>query len=104
MRLATLALVGALCALGVSAEAQTCGVLCAEDFWKTASQTQIVIEISKTDLKARDENGWTALMFAARFGAAESVKLLMEAGADLEARSEIGRTALMAAARNGTAE
>ena len=71
MKLHTLALVGMFAAFGLSAEAQTCSVLCEEDFWKTASHTQIVIEISKTDFKARDEDGWTALMFAARFGTAE---------------------------------
>ena len=104
MKLHTLALVGALCAFGVSAEAQTCGVLCDEGFWERASQAEVKAEITKADVNARDEVGATALMFAAGYGTAESVKVLLDAGADLNARNEDGWTALMRAAGKGTAE
>jgi ankyrin repeat protein len=77
MKFHTLALVGALCAFGVSAEAQTCGVLCDGGFWESASEAEVKAEISKADLTARNEDGLTALMLAARFGAAENVKVLM---------------------------
>ena len=75
MKLHTLALVGALCAFGVSAEpasnntftfsavAQTCGVLCDYYFWKSASQAEVKAEISKADVNARSVIfGWTALI------------------------------------------
>ena len=78
MKLQALALVGALCAFGVSsAEAQTCGVLCDGGFWESASEAEVKAEISKADVNARTEDGSTALMLAARFGAAENVKVLM---------------------------
>jgi ankyrin repeat protein len=77
MKLHTLALVGALCAFGVSAEAQTCGVLCDEGFWKSASEAEVKAEISKADVNARDKDGLTALMLAALYGTAENVKVLM---------------------------
>ena len=104
MKLHTLALVGMFGAFGLSAEAQTCSVLCEEDFWKTASQTQIAAEISKVDVNARDGLGWTALMTAAAASTAESVKLLLDAGADVNARSVRGMTVLMFGATGGTAE
>ena len=77
MKLHTLALVGALCAFGVSAEAQTCGVLCDERFLESASEAEVKAEITKADVNDRTEDGSTALMLAARFGAAENVKVLM---------------------------
>ena len=78
MKLQALALVGALCAFGVSsAEAQTCGVLCDERFLESASEAEVKAEITKADVNARTEDGSTALMLAARFGAAENVKVLM---------------------------
>ena len=104
MKFHTLALVGALCAFGVSAEAQTCGVLCDERFWESASEAEVKAEITKADVNARTEDGATALMGAAAGGAAESVKLLLDAGADVNARYENGWTSLMLAARFGAAE
>ena len=43
----------------------------------------------------------TALMYAAAKGAADTVSLLLEAGADIEIRNKHGRNALMEAARGG---
>ncbi len=103
MKLHTLALVVVLGMFGVSAEAQTCGVLCDYYFWKSASQAEVKAEISKADVNARNEFGWTALMMAAGSGTAESVKALLDAGADVNARDKDGRTALMRAASGGTA-
>ena len=40
MKLYTLALVGVLGMFGISAQAQTCGVLCDEGFWKSASEAE----------------------------------------------------------------
>ena len=55
-------------------------------------------------MNARNKYGSTALMLAARFGTAENVKVLLDAGADVNARNEDGGTALIYAARFGTAE
>ncbi len=104
MKLYTLALVGVLGVFGVSAEAQTCGVLCDPGFWKSASEADIVREISTADVHARSEDGQTALIWAAGSGTAESVKLLLDAGADVHARNKFSSTALMWAAGSGTAE
>ena len=103
MKLYTLALVGVLGMFGISAQAQTCGILCDGDFWKSASQADVVREISKADVHARSKNGETALMYAAN-STAENVKVLLDAGADVNAREEAGLTSLMLAARYGTAE
>ena len=104
MKLYTLALVGALCAFGISAEAQTCSTLCDEDFWKTESQAEVAAELSKADVSARDVRDRTALMFAAWYGTVENVKVLLDAGADLNARNDKGLIALMYAAGYGTVE
>ena len=105
MKLQALALVGMLCAFGVSsAEAQTCGVLCDGGFWESASEAEVKAEISKADMNARREDGSTSLMLAAGFGTAENLQLMLRAGADLNARNEDGWTALMRAAGHGTAE
>ena len=56
------------------------------------------------DLEAKDNNGRTALMFAALNGDTETAKALSEAGADLEAKNNNGRTALMFAADQGHTE
>ena len=105
MKLYTLALVGVLGVFGVSAEAQTCGVLCDEGFWKSASEAEVKAEISKADVNARNKAGLTSLMLAAESGSTtEALKVLLDAGADVHARDEDGITALMLAARFGTAE
>ena len=51
------------------------------------------------DLEARDEDGGTPVMYAARYNETpEVVQALLEAGADLEARNKDGWTSLMYAA------
>ncbi len=64
-----------------------------------------VIELLKSgaDPKAKDNNGDTALHWAAECGHAAVVKSLLEAGADLEASSHYGNTALILAAFEGHA-
>ena len=98
MRLRTVALVTAFSAFGLSAEAQSCGVLCDEYFWLTASQTEVAAEKSKADVEARDHWGRTALMLASAYGSAANVNALLDAGADLDVRALDGWTALMFAA------
>ena len=52
---------------------------------------------------AKDDEGATALMFAAQGGHATAIEALLAAGAEVEAKIEDGRTALMLAAGGGHA-
>ena len=56
------------------------------------------------DVNAKDEGGWTALMFASQNGHAEIVCTLIKAGADVNAKRKDGATALMRAALEGHTE
>ena len=57
---------------------------------------------SAVDLEAREpSHGFTALSLAVAAGKAESVRLLLEAGADPNARDKFGKTSLMWAASMG---
>jgi ankyrin repeat protein len=51
-------------------------------------------------VKARDQEGGTALIQAAAFGEDDVVKLLIESGADIEAADDDGQTALIGASCN----
>ena len=53
------------------------------------------------DINQRDDNGRSALMFAAINAHYETMNMLLEHGADVNARSNVGGTALMAAALAG---
>lgn len=52
----------------------------------------------------QNENGRTALMFAANMGQTKCVELLLEHNAKLDLQDDIGRTALMHAAVNGKSD
>ena len=56
------------------------------------------------DVNARDEDGATALHFAAAYGTPEKIAALLNAGADINARDEHGETALHFVAIFGTPE
>ena len=56
------------------------------DFWQTASQADVIAEVSKANVNARNKYGLTALMLAAEEGAPEHLKVLLDAGADVNAR------------------
>ncbi|MCK4319689.1 ankyrin repeat domain-containing protein [Candidatus Micrarchaeota archaeon] len=53
------------------------------------------------DVNAEDKDGWTALMWAAKKGYAETVKLLIEKEADVNAKDSYNTTTLMLASDNG---
>jgi hypothetical protein len=57
--------------------------------------------VPRADVNAKDQNGQTALTYAAVQGDADSVKALVAAGADLNAQDNSGQTALMNAAMGG---
>ena len=52
------------------------------------------------NVNAKDENGWSALMFASTQGDLELVKFLVENGADINVRNKNGFTAITEATRN----
>lgn len=56
------------------------------------------------NLEAKDNQGWTALMFCAQEGRLSCLELLIEHGADVNASDLAGRTSLMQAARCGFAD
>lgn len=53
------------------------------------------------DVNEKDNDGWTALMFASSNGDLEIVKLLLTKGANVNIKDNDGRTALMYASYNG---
>lgn len=53
------------------------------------------------NIDARNENGWTALMFATSSNRPAAIAELVDLGADVEARDIWGNTALMWAAQDG---
>jgi len=58
----------------------------------------------KADLNCIDEDGWTALMFAAVEGHAPLVAVLLKAGADKEIKNKDGQTAADLADQRGYTE
>ena len=70
---------------------------------KWISQKSESIE-SLIPVKAKDNDGKTALMYAAEKGQKETVELLLAKGADINAKDKYGKTALMYAARKGYKE
>lgn len=61
---------------------------------------QLSERIENLDLNGPDEAGWTALMYAAKQGQVEMMKLLVELGANQHAGNNVGETALHIAAMN----
>ena len=60
--------------------AQSCDALCGPDIWETQSNDQINKTIERSDVNARDEEGWTPLHAAAEFGTPENIQALIDAG------------------------
>ena len=71
-----------------------CGKLCDENWWPTATASDVQAELDAgADVMARSEmkyyNGYTPLHWAKT---AESIQLLIAAGADITAKTEEGKT------------
>ena len=99
-----LAITALLVTLATQSFAQTCGDICTEEFWGTATPQQIATVIEAVDVNARTEEGVTPLHFAAGYGTPESIIALLEAGAEVNARNEEGVTPLHLAALYGNPE
>ena len=56
-----------------------------------------VLLVAGAKLNAKDSDGWTALMYAARDGRAGITKILLDSGADSGAKNSLGKTASMLA-------
>ena len=73
--------------------------------WKNDSDTLNQLIRSGIDVNKADKNGYTPLYWAARYGHAECVKLLLSTpGIDINEADKYGSTPLYWAARNGHAE
>jgi len=87
-----------LCSVSVASAA---GSLLPFDHEWTAAEVRARIAAGAR-VNARDDDGWTPLMFAAEHSDVEAVTALLEAGATVNARSAFGWTALMSAALYNT--
>ena len=69
--------------------------------WPTVEAFLTWAYANGADVNAKDENGDTALIWAARYDKEKVVSALLAAGADVNVKNAYGTTALMLAARNG---
>ena len=56
--------------------------------WGSKEMLHYLIEEAKMDLEYKDENGWTALHYAAEIGNETAIKILLNAGAKKDAKTE----------------
>ncbi|MEP3895219.1 MAG: ankyrin repeat domain-containing protein [Litorimonas sp.] len=95
MRIFQLLFVFSVLALQASeAFSDTCGDICRQDFWHTATTIEIKAAISKVNVKARNKDNWTPLHMAAAYGTTDDVKAMLDAGASVKARTIVGLTPL----------
>ena len=70
-----------------------CGKFCNEDWWKTATTSDVKAELDAgADVMARTKNGSTPLHRAARYGTPENIQVLLKAGADAKPENKDGKT------------
>ena len=75
------------------------------DSFKTGDFNQALADIQALEnIDETDQDGWTALMYAARLGKTDLAKILIEKGAHLEAKNHAGLTPYLWAAYAGHVE
>ncbi|MEU8245119.1 ankyrin repeat domain-containing protein [Nonomuraea sp. NPDC048916] len=74
--------------------------LCAAAAWDRAEVATTLLAAG-ADVNARENGGWTALLWAAANGHADAAKVLIEAGAGIDDTNDDGDTPLTLAARRG---
>jgi ankyrin repeat protein len=74
-------------------------LLCASGglHFKDSSTFRLLLERG-ADIDVQEEDGWTPLHVASRYGALEVMRLLLEHGVDIEAKDKTGKTPLQSAA------
>ena len=82
--------------------ASDCEKLCSSSWWKTASTSDLKLELKKNeiDINTRNSWGWTPLHHAAKEGNANHIILLLKHKADVNAQCKNGNTPLHIAALN----
>ena len=69
----------------------------------SAAALQAVLDAGEAELEARNEDGYTAFLWACCKGHAECIALLAQAGCNTRAKNEKGSTGLILAAASGSA-
>ena len=83
----------ALCIAKSAGAAEKLNLLDIDEYW-TAADVEAAIRAG-ADVNARDEESYTALMYAVTGPAKEVAEALIASGADVNARNDYGMTALM---------
>ena len=76
-------------------------LMVASHFGHLSVLQQLKEQKDKVDIKATDENGWTALHWSSQVETLEIAKVLLDLGADIDAESKSKRTPLDCAAGKG---
>lgn len=72
--------------------------------WIEALTRTTILLLEEADVDLRYENGETVLMWAAKYGYLDVVKVLIERGANVNLEDKYGNTALMVARKYGKGE
>lgn len=81
--------------------ASDCEKLCSSSWWKTASTSDLKLELTKEiDINAKNSWGWTPLHHAAKTGNTKNILLLLKQKANINAQCKKGNTPLHIAALN----
>jgi len=80
------------------------GLLAEVAFSKGEEGLRSLLAASNININEKDDNGVTALMYAASNADAKTVDILLSAGANIEAKDAVWQTALFYAASNGNIE
>lgn len=86
---------------GRTSRGQTALMLASAAYGKSSLDAMRFLVDTKSEMEAKDNNGWTPLLYACRNSQLEAANLLIEGGASIKSRSNDGSTSVMLAARDG---